>query len=369
MPNSIALFKKYVDLLDEVYQKASVSSVLDGDSSLVRAGTNANEISIPKISMDGLADYSRASGYVAGDVTLEFETVTFNYDRGRTFTVDAMDDEETVGLAFGKLSSEFMRTKVAPEIDAFRFALYAGLDDISAATPAALTTGDAWLAALSVAKTQMDEDEVPENRILFINPTGYQLIQNVETYKSKSAFESFSQVIKVPKRRFNTAINLRDGTSENEDIGGYQLTGNDINFIDWNSFIWSTDTFYEGGDLLRSAAPVAQASPTLYDAALYQTARSGKAIRYSIPAPPGLYAVHLKFAELWLTEAGKRPMRIIVNGRVVRDEWDPAEAAGQIGMSADIRTENVAPDKDGRIAIAVEARGANDAILQGIEIE
>jgi hypothetical protein len=145
--------------------------------------------------------------------------------------------------------------------------------------------------------------------------------------------------------------------------------GNDINFIDWNSFIWSTDTFYEGGDLLRSAAPVAQASPTLYDAALYQTARSGKSIRYSIPAPPGLYAVHLKFAELWLTEAGKRPMRIIVNGRVVRDEWDPAEAAGQIGMSADIRTENVAPDKDGRIAIAVEARGANDAILQGIEIE
>lgn len=231
MPNSIALFKKYVDLLDEVYQKASVSSVLDGDASLVRAGTNTNEIVIPKISMDGLADYSRASGYVAGDVTLEFETVTFNYDRGRTFTIDAMDNEETVGLAFGKLSSEFLRTKVAPEIDAFRFALYAGLDDISAATPAALTTGDAWLAALSVAKTQMDEDEVPENRILFINPTGYQLIQNVESYKSKSAFESFSQVIKVPKRRFNTAINLRDGTSENEGIGGYQLTGNDINFM------------------------------------------------------------------------------------------------------------------------------------------
>ena len=232
MPNSIALFKKYVDLLDEVYQKASVSSVLDGDASLVRAGTNANEIIIPKISMDGLADYSRASGYVAGDVTFEYETVTFNYDRGRTFTVDAMDNEETAGMAFGKLSSEFLRTKVAPEIDAFRFALYAGLDDISAATPAALTTGDTWLAALRVAKTQMDEDEVPEeNRILFINASGYDLIQNIETYKSKAAFESFSKVVKVPKRRFNTSVNLRDGTSENELIGGYQLVGNDINFM------------------------------------------------------------------------------------------------------------------------------------------
>ncbi len=145
--------------------------------------------------------------------------------------------------------------------------------------------------------------------------------------------------------------------------------GNDINFIDWNSFVWSADTYFDGGDVIRSAAPVAQASPTLYDAALYQTARSGKTIRYSIPAPPGLYTVHLKFAELWLPEAGKRPMRIIVNGRVVKDAWDPAEAAGQIGMSADIRVENLATDKDGRIAIAVEALGSNDAILQGIEIE
>ena len=56
--------------------------------SLVQAGANTNEIIIPKISMDGLADYSRNSGYVAGDVTLTNETVTFNYDRGRKFTVD-----------------------------------------------------------------------------------------------------------------------------------------------------------------------------------------------------------------------------------------------------------------------------------------
>ena len=47
--------------------------------------------------MDGLADYSRNSGYVKGDVTLTNETVTFNYDRGRKFSVDNMDNEETAG--------------------------------------------------------------------------------------------------------------------------------------------------------------------------------------------------------------------------------------------------------------------------------
>ena len=58
MANSITLFKKYIDLLDEVYKNASVTADLDGDNTLVQAGANANEIVIPKISMDGLADYS-----------------------------------------------------------------------------------------------------------------------------------------------------------------------------------------------------------------------------------------------------------------------------------------------------------------------
>ena len=101
MANNIVLAKKYVDLLDEVYRVNALTSILDSDMSLSRAGANTNEIVIPKISMDGLADYSRNSGYVSGDVALSWETVKFNYERGRMFTVDVMDDEETQNVAFG----------------------------------------------------------------------------------------------------------------------------------------------------------------------------------------------------------------------------------------------------------------------------
>ena len=100
MGNAITTFKKYTDKLDMVYQQSAKTSVLDGDNTLVQMGANANEIVIPKIAMDGLADYDRNSGYVNGDVTLTNETVAFNYDRGRAFTVDAMDNEETAGVAF-----------------------------------------------------------------------------------------------------------------------------------------------------------------------------------------------------------------------------------------------------------------------------
>lgn len=242
MANSIALFKKYIDLLDEVYKQSSMTAMLDGDTSLVRAGSNTNEIIIPKISMDGLADYSRNGGYVQGNVTLTNETVKFNYDRGRKFSIDAMDNEETAGIAFGKLSSEFIRTKVVPEMDAFRFATYAGTSGISKVSAGAtLSNGDAVLSALVAAQSKMDEDEVPyENRILFITPTLFNMVQAVDTTKSKEVMASFTQVQKVPQSRFYTAIDLYDGTTKttgsdavDETGGGFvkATTGKDINFM------------------------------------------------------------------------------------------------------------------------------------------
>lgn len=231
MANNIQLFQKYIALLDEVYKQASKSSILDGDASLVQAGKNANEIIIPKMTLDGLADYSRNSGYVKGDVTLTYETVKFNYDRGRKFVVDAMDDEETAGIAFGKLSSEFIRTKVVPEMDAFRFATYAALSGIGSAT-GTLADGAAVITALRAAANKMDEDEVPsEQRVLFITPTLRGMIDDLDTSKSKEVLSKFSSVVEVPQSRFNTEIELLDGTTSGEEIGGFRATGSEINFM------------------------------------------------------------------------------------------------------------------------------------------
>lgn len=243
MANSIAKFKKYVPLLDEVYKQSALTSVLDSDPSLAQEGANANEIIIPKIDMDALGDYDRNSGYTNGDVTLTNETVKFNYERGRMFTVDAMDNEETAGIAYGKLASEFIRTKVAPEGDAFRFATYAGVTGISkVATAATLSTGADVISALRTATNKMDEDEVPyENRYLFITPTLKGLIDDLDTTKSKEVLARFTQIILVPQTRFYTAIDMLDGKSTNETKGGYRrhvkgsesgdTNGADINFM------------------------------------------------------------------------------------------------------------------------------------------
>jgi hypothetical protein len=145
--------------------------------------------------------------------------------------------------------------------------------------------------------------------------------------------------------------------------------GSASDLVDWNSQVWRADAYFDGGQCLASSTAVTQATPTIYDQALYQTARTGKAFSYRLPLPPGLYTVHLKFAELWLQTPGQRPLDIAVNGRPVRSGWDPATAAGQTNMAADIRVESITPDSDGFIRIQVAAAGANDAILQAIEVE
>ncbi|MDE6519242.1 MAG: hypothetical protein K2K91_02125 [Ruminococcus sp.] len=233
MANSIALVKKYVDKLDEVYRLASLTNILESDASTVRQGANANEIMFPKIDMDGLADYSRSGGYVDGDDKLTWETMKFDYDRGRSFSVDAMDNEETIGISFGMLSSSFVRDKVVPEMDAYRFAKYAGTSGVTLKSEN-LTEGTGVCNSLTAANIALDEDEVnTEGRILFITPTLYNLVTALDTYKSKAMLEGFSKIVKVPQKRFYTAINLLDGKTEGEEIGGYKksTTGKNINFM------------------------------------------------------------------------------------------------------------------------------------------
>lgn len=232
--NQIELFKQYTRLLDEIYKSAALTADLEGAEDVAKQGANANELIIPKLDMDGLGDYDRNSGYTDGDVKLTYETVKCNFDRGRMFSVDNMDNAESAGIAFGRLAGEFIRTKVVPEVDAFRFAAYAAVDDISEATPAAITTGAEAVAAIRAAITKMDEDEVsPQGRILYITPTIRGMIDDMDTTKSKKVLERFEKVVEVPQTRFYTAITQLDGKEGGEKAGGYKKASGaaDINFM------------------------------------------------------------------------------------------------------------------------------------------
>lgn len=236
MPNSIAYTRNYTNLLDEVYKRAAVSTCLNSPRRMARAGRNAKEIMIPKIEVTGLGDYTRNVGYKTGSITYEFETKTFNYDRGIKLLADVMDVEEAGVLdCFVAAGSELQRTQVAPEADAFTFAEIAGHDGV---TPAEEDFADAEaadvLASLRAATNEMDEAEVTTgSRILFITPTLKGALDDfslANPARSNRVLERFSRIVEVPQTRFYSAITLNSGDA---DQFGYSKAAGaaDINYM------------------------------------------------------------------------------------------------------------------------------------------
>lgn len=242
--NTFELAEAFLPILDEVYKANAKTSILDAANERVRF-IGADTVSLYTTNMDGLGDYSRNAGFVTGSVTGAWEPYTLTQDRGRSFMVDTMDNDETLGMAFGTLAGEFQRLHVAPEIDAYRFAKYAGTSGISQATPADVTVGTTDVPSLiQEAETTMGDDEVPEEgRILFISEKAYAALKDKITRMVmngengiQTAIDVYDnmRVIRVPKARFNTAINMLDGVSAGETAGGFTVpasTSYPINFM------------------------------------------------------------------------------------------------------------------------------------------
>lgn len=232
MPNTLALAKRYMDALDEVYKLESLTADLDGDTSNIRDGANAEEFVIPKMTLQGLATY--AGSFVSGDISLAWETVKANFSRGRGFNVDAVDNGDTGINLIGKVLAAFEREKVVPEVDAFRFATYAAA---AGTTPAGATLSDAsaTMAALRVGITAMDEAEIKEGEaILYITSLLRGYLEDMDTTKSRELLRKFKKIVTVPQSRFYTKIDQYDGTTAGQEDGGYiknASTGKDINFL------------------------------------------------------------------------------------------------------------------------------------------
>jgi len=145
------------------------------------------------------------------------------------------------------------------------------------------------------------------------------------------------------------------------------LTRLESQFVDWNSFVWRpTRTLKEARFSVGRARHSGIA--TFNDQQLYRTARAGKEFRYRLAVPRG-FIRPLKFRRAVAQRAGtaahghrsQRPARLEGVGS--------RRSRRQFANGADVRTEDVTPDKDGRSPSKSRAVRPNPAILQGIEVE
>lgn len=225
-----AYAQKFTTRLDKIIERETLTSDLNMNGDLLGEFSDSGEIKVATIAMDGLANYDRATGFVDGEVTTDWETYKLRYDRGRAFSIDAMDDEERAGIVSANVMAEFERTKVIPEVDAIRFATLAA--NAGETTAADITTADAAYKAVATAEEAVEDAGVDLSTCLFYCTSTIKRLlrenqkQNYRLSQGENPNGNFlmwdeMKIVTVPTARFQSKITLLDGTTEDQEAGGF----------------------------------------------------------------------------------------------------------------------------------------------------
>lgn len=251
MANVIEYAKIFMTELDKMAIQEALTGWMESNAGQVKYN-GGNEVKIPKLAVDGLGDYGRASntGFIVGDVNFSYETRTLTQDRGRKFVIDANDVDETgFVLNASNIMGEFQRTKVVPELDAYRLSklattamgIAADKNVEYAYTPASATVLEKIKKGIRIIR------ENGFNGPLVIH-ANYDVVMQLElAMAGKISNQTFSvngidttvpsvdgcPIIVTPQNRLYTAITLYDGATAGQIVGGYVkgATAKDVNFI------------------------------------------------------------------------------------------------------------------------------------------
>lgn len=242
--NNINYAELFQTMLDEQIVQEATTGWMDANAGQVEYN-GGKTVKVPKMTMTGLGDYSRASGYPEGSVNLTYENFTMTQDRATQFLLDQMDvNESNFVVNATTVMSEFQRVHVIPEIDAYRISklatyaingAFASTNVKYGYTPAAATIIGELADAVEIGGYDSMILATPATVKALENQIGANNLSNV-TY-SQAGFDqsvpSFNgrPIIKVDPARMVTAIqtaNLSAGAG-----GGWSkaATAKDINFI------------------------------------------------------------------------------------------------------------------------------------------
>lgn len=253
MANKISLIEKWLpSVVDTVFAEESKTALLENGSKFIDVDfKEAGYVRIMEILMDGLSDYYRVNhigvensldyshnnenngantrdGYARGNTELNWEIYKLTYDRGKMFEIDEMDNEESAGGVIANLLTQFIRTKVVPEVDALRFSKIAGTTSASLGNKVTETNfGNGEdethiLEQFNVAFEWLSEREVPnEDQVIFVSSAVYTALRNSDQLTKLITQEDFRSekgitfslkaydgrpLIVVPSDRFYTEV-------------------------------------------------------------------------------------------------------------------------------------------------------------------
>lgn len=246
MANVLEFATKFASELDKVLEQSSKTGFMTQNDFGVTF-IDARTVKIPNMSLVGLGDYT-ADGFPTGDITVESTAYTVSKDRGRSFNLDAVDVGDTgVERLAGQVLSEFVRTKVVPEIDAYVLSGLAGIANNASQTISAteFSLDTKPYEALITASAKIENAGYDGEKVCFITYDNLnklvlsdELSKMIDVGDFKHGEVSYKVkrlgdilLIGVPEARMKTLYNFDEGGTSSK--GGFEADkgAKDIKFV------------------------------------------------------------------------------------------------------------------------------------------
>lgn len=149
------------------------------------------------------------------------------------------------------------------------------------------------------------------------------------------------------------------------------LAGGTRSYVDRSGKLWGPDAHFNGGRPVQSAVRHIWRTQ---DPSIYRDSRQGD-FSYNIPLPPGIYELHLHFAETFYGPEdaggggeGSRIMTVTANGKPLLTDFDVIMDAGG-ARTADVKVfTDVRPAEDGLLHLNFSSMKGGRAMVSAIEL-
>ena len=228
--NSLEFATKFTGELDKIYVQESKTGFMT-DNAMRAKFVGARTVKVPNISLQGLGDYDRDTGFISGSVTIENTAFTMQQDRARSFSIDREDLDETgVAELAGAVMSEFVRTKVVPESDAYVLSKLASFASTKSQT---VTYSTPYATFESLLEKVQNACGYSENIVCFVAPEVYTAFKTDDALTRMLDSGDFKQgevnlkvkkiddvpIIPVASDRMKTAYEFLSGGTGKEEGG------------------------------------------------------------------------------------------------------------------------------------------------------
>ncbi len=236
--NNLEFRKNMTNVLEKTLVQGSTVGVFE-DNALRTRFLGAKTVLIPTMDMSSLGNYDRDNGFVKGAIAVTSEPFTLEQDRARSFQLDREDNDET-GIAnlAGEVLTEFVRTKVVPEVDAYTLSKLGGYAATNGQTVEGDEATEAYAMFSDAVSLIQEEVGYDEEIVCFADNTFLKALSASPEIARQIVMSDFKKgevstrvrtldnikLLPVPQSRMKTQYDFYDGTTDGQEDGGFAPT-------------------------------------------------------------------------------------------------------------------------------------------------